>query len=89
MTKQVILDKDNYIFECPHCNYLVIVCKNELNCCIFRHAVNKNNFKQISPHASKLQCDDLFASNNIYGCSKPFRFVKNNDNYFVEICDYI
>ena len=89
--------KENiYMFLCPHCKLLIEVEKNQINCSIFRHGYYFNivNEKiilgnQLEPHASKEKCDFLIAENKIIGCGKPFRMKKNNDEYYVEICDYI
>ena len=67
-----------YIFNCPHCNQTVTVKKTQLNCRIFRHGIYKHNFKQIDPHAPKDICDKLYKENKIYGCGKPFKFLKNH-----------
>lgn len=85
---KVYLENDIYIFNCPHCGELIIVHKNHLNCCIFRHGVYKENMKQINPHAPKELCDSLAKNNKIYGCGKPFKFIKG-DVPSVEMCDYI
>jgi len=75
------------IFNCPHCSEKIIVAESELACCIFRHAVLKNNMQQINPHASKSECDAL--KEQIYGCAGPFKITKNKNEYIVEICEYI
>lgn len=85
--KEVTLDNNFYIFECPHCDRTITVKQNELNCCIFRCGVYKNNFQQIPPHSKKEECDRLKDNDLIYGCGKPFKFNKQNN--LVEICDYI
>ena len=84
----VIQDGNIYIFNCPHCQDIITVNKKQLNCCIFRHGVFKNNMKQINPHSSKETCDRLKKENKIIGCGKPFMFIKS-DNPRIEICDYI
>jgi hypothetical protein len=77
-------------FKCPHCNILIEVYQNELNCHIFRHGIYKDNFEQINPHLSKKDCDYLIENDLIYGCSKPFQIYKDNNNqYQIKICDYI
>ncbi len=80
---------DYLIFTCPHCTYPIQIFKHEMNCKIFRHAVYKNNFRNINPHASKLECDNLITNNLIYGCGKPFRLVQSGKELVAEICDYI
>lgn len=87
MTKQVKEDKDIYIFECPHCDITIQVKKNEINCCIFRCGIYKNNYNQIPPHTKKEECDRLKNNNLIYGCGKPFKF--NKELKEIEICGYI
>lgn len=75
------------IINCPHCNeYIEII---ELNCGIFRHGVYKSNDEQIDPHLSKENCDYLFNNNLIYGCSKPFQIIIDENKIEVKICDYI
>lgn len=76
-------------FNCPHCELLIIINIKEINCGIFRHGVLKNNLEQINPHECKLNCDTLVNKDLIYGCGKPFQIIKQNDNYIIEICDYI
>ena len=80
-----------YIFNCPHCDGLIEVCKDQTNCLIFRHGYLKENNTQINPHLCKEECDRLFNENLIYGCGKPFKLVRNSSNEIdkVEICDYI
>lgn len=78
-----------YTYLCPHCFTLVQTLENEVNCTIFRHGAYKENLQQLNPHLIKAECDRLFNENLIYGCGKPYRFIRNNDTYHVEICDYI
>lgn len=81
---------DDIFFSCPHCEQTIMVKINEINCSIFRCGVFKNNFQQIPPHESKLNCDKYFFENLIFGCGKPFQLVKNNGDNFIPIkCDYI
>ena len=78
-------------FICPHpdCGLPVIVDPNEINCAIFRHGVCKKSGLQIPPHAPKVFCDKVFNDGLIYGCGKPFKLVKKDENIIAEICDYI
>jgi len=78
---------NNKVITCPHCNNFVFI--EELNCCIFRHAVMKSTNQQIDPHSSKEVCDRLLSQNLIFGCGKPFKIIKDGDKLHVEICDYI
>lgn len=79
------------IFNCPHCNDLIVVKKEEINCGIFRHASYiQNTENQINPHASKEECEQLVASGTIYGCAKPFSLkLDEQGKPIVEICDYV
>jgi len=78
--------KDIYV-TCPHCNNIIEIQK--LNCQIFRHGVYIKTGKQINPHMPKIECDKLIKSNEIYGCGKPFKVIKENNQYITIICDYI
>ncbi len=94
----VTLDPDTkmYVFLCPHCELYTEVAINQVNCHIFRHAFHytMNNgimelTSQLNPHAPKDICDLLVKENKVIGCAKPFKFVRENDQYFAEVCDYI
>jgi hypothetical protein len=76
-------------FNCPHCQEQIIVYSNEINCGIFRHAVFKSNLQQINPHETKENCDKYVTNNLVYGCAKPFEIIKQNDNYVIQICNYV
>lgn len=78
-----------FFIPCPNCDGVIEIMSNEINCGIFRHAVLKANGEQINPHSSKEECEKLIDGNNIYGCGKPFRIVKNGDEYQSVECDYI
>ena len=75
-----------YIMTCPHCRDYVVIFKNELNCKIFRHAMYKDSYRQVSPHLSKEECDKLISEGKVYGCCKPFRWV---NEHTLEDCGYI
>ena len=95
--------EDIYLLKCPHCNIDIIVKKTELNCCIFRCGIYKNNSMPVNPHLTKIECDKLVIDNKIYGCSKPFKVIKppeiktpelqntelQNTELKVEKCGYI
>lgn len=68
---------------CPHCGGEVQILS--INCGIFRHAIFKENGKQLDPHAPKELCDRVVEENLVYGCAKPFRIVDGK----AEKCDYI
>jgi hypothetical protein len=83
-------DEDNtYIFECPHCDNMVQVLRNELNCLVFRCGYLKKTMEQINPHLSKVECDILEGNGLIFGCGKPFQLVMNTSKPFVRVCEYI
>jgi hypothetical protein len=75
------------VVECPYCNVSIVITK--LNCSIFRCGILKKNNKQINPHLSKTDCDDLAEKNLIYGCAKPFKVILDNDKYTAIKCDYL
>lgn len=81
------LEKD-LVVQCPHCAHFILISK--INCQIFRHGVYKLNGEQIPPHMSQIECEQLVAADSIYGCGRPFRIVKNeqNENSAI-ICGYI
>ena len=80
---------DYIIVKCPTCYEYIYIKIKEINCCIFRHGIYKNNYKQIDPHLNKTECDRLFNQKLIYGCGKPFKLVLENNKYKSIICDYI
>ena len=78
------------IVNCPHCFNPIIIYNSDLNCKIFRHAIYKNNFTPVNPHASKELCLHLINNNLIYGCGKPFQIITlPNNSLSAVICDYI
>lgn len=78
----------DFIIECPNCKESILI--EKLNCCIFRHGTLKNSGKQIDPHASKDLCDFYVEKQLIYGCGKPFKIIKNDNNELIAvICGYI
>ncbi len=84
---------DEYIvFKCPYCQedeqYYIQIYLKEISCGIFRHGVYADSTKQISPHASKEECEKLVTEGKIIGCGKPYEIVKINDEYKIQKCDY-
>jgi hypothetical protein len=78
----------NKIVLCPNCDEPILI--EELNCCIFRHAILKETGEQINPHSSKDICDFLYISEKIYGCGKPFKIEVLVDGSFKALaCEYI
>ena len=80
-----------YVFLCPHCQLMVQVKANEINCRIFRHGIYKKDNTQLHPHAPEELCDRLRNSDTIWGCGRPFRFVRDplSGTNHVEDCPYI
>jgi len=72
------------VIECPHCEQKIEVI--ELNCRIFRCGILKADYKQIDPHLSKTECDELKKHDKIYGCGGPFRVDESGN---AVVCDYI
>ena len=86
---KIKLEEDFYFFSCPNCDNEIIVNKNELNCRIFRHAVYKDNYKQVEPHLSKYFCDKLIEEDKVIGCCKPIEIIDDNKgNLIAIICEY-
>lgn len=86
--KQIKIDNEFYIFQCPNCDDEIVVNKSELNCRIFRHAIYKHNYEQVNPHLPKELCDNLIIEDKVYGCCKPFEVVENEGVLYVKICEY-
>ena len=85
-------NQTDFSIICPHCQDIILI--EKLNCGIFRHGVFKNNHQQIPPHESQIICENLIKNDLIYGCGKPFKIYKNdnnnnNDELKIEICEYI
>ena len=79
--------KEEPVLICPHCNEFIII--EQINCGIFRHGTLKSNNTQINPHASKEECEYFINNGLIYGCGNPFRIIKKEDKFIIEICGYI
>lgn len=80
-------DNNSLIYKCPHCECYLLTVISELACCIFRHGFY--NTAQINPHASKEECDQLASDPNVIGCCKPFKIIREQDKYYVTVCEYI
>jgi hypothetical protein len=83
--KRIETYEDFYLLMCPHCEMMIMVYKNEINCGIFRCGIHKLQGHAITPHASKKECDELVEKQLIYGCGRPFKI----NNFYVEPCDYV
>jgi len=77
----------NFEVKCPHCEDYVVI--EQINCAIFRHGVLKSNLVQINPHLPKTECDKLKEQDLIYGCGKPFRVIRENNEWIGIVCEYI
>ncbi len=77
------------IINCPHCDEFIIINQRDLNCAIFRHAVYKENYQPINPHAPQAECETLVANGRVFGYAKPFRIIEQHDKWIIEPCDYI
>jgi hypothetical protein len=77
------------IIQCPNCLEFIIININEINCGIFRHAVYKNNMISINPHETKINIEKMINNDEIYGCGKPFKIIKNKNKYLAINCEYI
>ena len=87
-----------YTFLCPHCNLVVAVEKNEVNCRIFRHGnyITQRDKcgrpigygESINPHTPKNICDDLVSRNQIIGCGKPLQMYVSSESYVSSECQY-
>jgi len=86
---QITYSDGFYIVRCPHCELLIQVKENEINCGIFRHAVLKSNGQQINPHTPKKACKKYRKNELVYGCAKPYQMIKENNHWIVRKCDYI
>ena len=76
------------VVACPHCGGVVDV--ESINCAIFRHGTFKRNGSQIPPHARKADCDQWIERNEIYGCGRPFRVVRDISGAWIAVaCEYI
>jgi nitrite reductase/ring-hydroxylating ferredoxin subunit len=82
---QYLNDLESYQVLCPHCYGCILIHKDDINCKIFRHAIDIESGNPIDPHTSKEICDDLLEKGKIFGCGKPFLF----DGTTIKICDYI
>jgi len=79
--------KVNVIIKCPHCLEYIII--EEINCGIFRHGVVISTGEQINPHSDKETCDYYINNKLVYGCCKPYKLIKEGDEYKAVICEYI
>ena len=69
--------------RCPHCAIEIWI--QAINCGIFRCGVYKQDYLQIDPHLSRVECERLKKENLIYGCGQPFQWFNGE----LIPCDYI
>lgn len=74
----VKLDGDVYILKCPHCGLFVLVHRNEVNCKVFIHGVDKFTNQPVNPHMTEDECHRLASGGLIYGCGGQFFFDISN-----------
>jgi len=48
---------------------------DDIHCRMFRHAAYKSDDDPIDQHASKLTCDALKTSDEVYGGAKPYEMI--------------
>lgn len=83
-------DANQLVFECPHCDMLILVGINEINCKIFRHGMLKRSGQQVNPHLKQDECERLVHNKQVYGCCKPFELVQDDSGgWKARICTYI
>ena len=91
----IMSDNDYIYLECPHCNQMMGLVRQEINCAIYRHGVYKDTGEQMDPHEKQERCEYLAKNKLIYGCGKPFQLFENKNpttgyiEYYIEKCDYI
>lgn len=72
--------EDDLVISCAHCKGTIVVNKKDINCKQFVHATYKDNqLKPVNPHASKQQCEELKAKDEVYGCANAFALVQDDD----------
>ena len=59
-SKLIVIDGNKvWFFPCPSCQGSVVVFSKDILCSVFRHAIYKHNFTQISPHTDEKTCKKL------------------------------
>jgi hypothetical protein len=76
------------ILECPHCGINVGISSTDNNCGIYRCGI-KADLTQISPHASKIECDTYINQGLLFGCAKPYKTTISNNKVILVRCEYI
>ena len=74
----------NLIFNCPHCDKYIIIPLSSLNGNEnFIHAIFINNYEQVDPNLTEIECQYLLENNMVFGCCKKFKIIRQNDIYNV------
>lgn len=73
--------------RCPHCGQIAVI--EQLNCGIFRHAVFKDGYQQVNPHADENTCNWWVSQKLIYGCGKPFQIIVKENKFVAIKCGFI
>jgi len=74
-----------FLINCPHCQISIEVL--ELNCCIFRCGVYRENGEQINQHMPEIEAKLLFLRDQIWGCGRQFRISKlSNGSWLISQC---
>ena len=60
--------KQDLILACPHCQTPFVVRANEINCGIFRCAVNLSTQQQANPHLTQAQMEKYMQGEGVVGC---------------------
>lgn len=85
-------DASQLVFECPHCDMLILVAVGHVNCKIFRHGILKQSGRQVNPHLSQVECERMVQNDQVYGCCKPFQLVNCcnlKSGWKAQVCGYI
>lgn len=85
--KHKLNNEGGFVVQCPHCQEPTIILS--VNCAIFRHASYKHNYEQVSPHASKQECERLIREGKVLGCCMPFRLIQKGSEYEAVKCDFV
>ena len=64
-------------FRCPHCDDWTVMKESELNCRRAIHAVMKDSYAQVNPHAPGALCEQLLREEKVLGCCKSIEIVGN------------
>jgi hypothetical protein len=91
---KIIVNENMLYTKCPWCYALIQIERSQTNCCIFRHGIHIQRqgkrvrlLKQIHPHATREECENLVAGGSIIGCARPFKI--DLINMVTKRCEYI